>query len=214
MNRLERRDTLEETTLLFDLGPYQVRRGKLAHAMGLIEDYHYTARRTADPMYVFLLTDEKRALAAAVYTAPVNRYFGKGAVELARLVREPELTFPLSRFVAATLRFMRQDRRELRYCLAYADSTVGHHGGIYQALNFTYVRTSRGNVMYRHVATGRLVSGRSFDQHAADNKDGWERLRTGKKYLYVYPLNEPIDHLLPRFDWTPLPYPKPALTEV
>jgi hypothetical protein len=185
-------------------------KGKLADAMPLILAHHYTRRRTADPMHVFLWKDDERTVATAVFTSPVNRYFGKGAVELARLVRVPDLTQPLTKFLSLCIRWLKQ-HTELLYCISYADTTVGHHGGIYQAANFTYVADSKGNTQYRNLADGRIVSGRSFDQHAAGNKDGWERLRTGKKHLYVYPLRERLGALLARFGWSALPFPKPLV---
>ena len=193
-----------------DIGHLALEKGKLADAMPLIEAYHYTRRRTADPMHVFMWMDGTRAVATAVFTSPVNRYFGKGAIELARLVRVPDLTAPLSAFVSRCLAWLRRETK-VRFCLSYADTTVGHHGGVYQACNFIHVAVSKGNTQYRHTATGKVVSGRSFDQHAAGNKAGWERLRTGKKYLYVYPLAERRKKLLARFGWTPLRYPKDLL---
>jgi hypothetical protein len=180
-------------------------RGTLEDAMPLIVEHHYTARRTADPMFVFLWRYGNEPVAAAVFTSPVNRYFGKGAVELARLVRLPDFAMPLSRFVAQCLRWLKANTK-LKYCLSYADTTVGHCGFIYQACNFIFVARSRGNVQYRHAGTGKIVSGRSFDQQTT--KAGWERLRTGEKLLYVFPLAERRAALLSRFRWSPLPYPK------
>lgn len=184
-----------------------LRKGRLADAMPLIMEHHYTRRRTANPMHVFLWDVAGETVATAVFTSPVNRYFGKGAVELARLVRVPSLREPLTRFVSQCLRWLKR-HTELLFCLSYADTTVGHHGGIYQAANFLYVADSPGNAMYRNDEDGRIVSGRSFDQHAEDNKVGWTRLRTGKKHLYVYPPHERRAKLLARFGWSPLPYPK------
>lgn len=176
--------------------------------MPLVMAHHYTRRRTADPMFVFLWKKEGETMAAAIFTSPANRYFGKGAIELSRLVRVPELAEPLSKFVGLCLREIKR-QRDLAFCLSYADTTVEHHGGIYQACSFDYVRKSKGNVQYRHDATGKIVSGRSFDQHAAGNKTGWTRLRTGEKHLYVRPLRERRAKLLARFGWSSLPYPKP-----
>lgn len=184
-------------------------KGKLADAMPLVLAHHYTRRRTADPMHVFLWQVDGETVAAAVFTSPVNRYFGKGAIELARLVRLPGFALPLSGFVGECLRWLRKNTT-LAYCLSYADQTVGHHGGIYQACSFIYVAESKGNVQYRNEETGQIVSGRSFDQHAAENKAGWTRLRTGKKHLYVKPLRERPAKLMARFGWSALPYPKPG----
>jgi hypothetical protein len=191
-------------------GDLAVKKGRLADAMPLILAYHYTRRRTADPMHVFLLVDRHDSpVAAAVFTSPVNRYFGKGAIELARLVRVPELTMQLSSFIGHCLRWLKKNT-SLAYCLSYADTTVGHHGGVYRACNFTFVAESKGNTQYVHEATGRVVSGRSFDQHAADNKADWTRMKTGKKLLYIYPLRERLVPLLARFGWAALAYVKEA----
>ena len=182
----------------------------------LVRNHHYSKRRTADPMFCFawrqpggLFGHTGEPLAGIIYTAPVNRYFGTGAIELARLVRKPELAEPLSSFIAWSLRWLRANT-DLRYCLSYADAGAGHHGGIYQACNFTYVRQTYGNRFYQNDQTGEIVSGRSFDQRRAAYKAGWRAFKTAPKYLYVFPLNEPHDELLDRFRWHAFPYPKPG----
>jgi hypothetical protein len=185
-------------------------KGKLADAMPLIMAHHYTRRRTADPMHVFLLREHGETVAAAVFTAPVNRYFGKGAVELARLVRTPECTTPMTSLLSHCARWLKQNT-ELLFMIAYADQTVGHHGGVYQAASFDYVAESKGSTQWRHAETGRIVSGRSFDQSGDAYKQGFERMRTGKKYLYVRPLKLNRKKIMDRFGWQPLPYPKPKV---
>lgn len=116
---------------------------------------------------------------------------------------------PLSRFVAWALRWLRANT-ELRYCLSYADPSAGHHGGIYQALSFDYVAQSKGNAVWTNPLTGQRASGRSFDQRRPEYKAGWVRAKSSGKHLYIKPINEPRKKLLARFDWQPLPYPKPA----
>jgi hypothetical protein len=181
-------------------------RGKLPDALPLILNFHYTRRRTADPMHVFLWRVRGGTIAAAVFTSPVNRYFGKGAVELARLVRVPgQDAYPMSQFVAQCLRWLKVNT-DLAYCLSYADTTVGHVGTVYQAANFMFVAESKGNTQYRRLEDAKVVSGRSFDQCSPEYREGWERMRTGRKLLYVYPLRERRAKLLGRFGWTPKPY--------
>lgn len=186
-------------------------KGKLADAMPLVLQHHYLHRRTADPMHVFLWQYSDMTVATAVFTSPANRYFGKGAIELSRLVRLPVLEVPMSLFIARCLEWLRRET-DLAFCLSYADTTAGHVGTVYQASNFIYVAKSKGNVQYRNDTDDRIVSGRSFDQHAAGNKEGWTRLRTGAKHLYVMPLRERRKKLLNRFGWQALPYPKKRLT--
>ena len=185
-------------------------RATLEEAMPLILAHHYTRRRTADPMFVFMWRYGNDPVAAAVFTAPVNRYFNPDAIELSRLVRIPDFGLPLSRFVSLCLRWLKRNTT-LRFCLSYADTTVGHVGTIYQACNFIHVARSAGNSQWRHRSTGKVVSGRSFDQQT--DRDGWDRMRTGEKILYVFPLAERRRKLLDRFGWSALPFPKPRQEE-
>ena len=184
----------------------------------LVRDHHYAHRRTADPMFCFawrkpggLFGCTGEPLAVIVYTSPINRFFGGGAVELSRLVRHPDLTDQLSQFVAWSLRWLRKNT-DLRYCLSYAEKAAGHHGGIYQACNFIHTMIGAGNRQYVG-PQGEIVSGRSFDQRRPEYRAGWTPRKTGEKYLYVFPLNEPRKVLLDRFGWTPMPFPKPDLTQ-
>lgn len=118
----------------------------------------------------------------------------------------------LSKFVAWALRWLRKNT-DLLYCLSYADQSAGHHGGIYQALNFTHVRVSRGKPRYVNRTTGETCSQRSFDQRRPEFRLGWDKEMTGDKFLYVYPLNESRKDLLERFGWKALLYPKPRAEE-
>lgn len=182
----------------------------------LIRDHHYLHRRTGDPIHCFawrepggLLGDTGAPLAAIIYTAPANRYFGKGSIELSRLVRHPDADLPpLTQFVSWSLRWLKANT-DFRYCLSYADKGAGHHGGIYQAANFVHVAVSSGNRQYRNETTGEIVSGRSFDQRRPEYKIGWKPVRTSEKYLYIYPLREKRKALFERFAWSALPNPKP-----
>lgn len=181
----------------------------------LLRAHHYLGAKTADPMHCFawreaggMFGDTGEPVAGIVYASPINRYFGAGAVELTRLVRNDELQEPLSKFVAWSLRWLKVNT-DLRYVLSYADGAAGHHGGIYQALSFDFVAISEGNTRWRNPATGEIVSGRSFDQRRPEYRVGWDRIKSGQKFLYVRPLAEKRKRLLDRFGWTPLPYPKP-----
>jgi len=181
----------------------------------LLRSYHYLGAKTASPMHCFALRkeggmfgDTGEPVAAIVYASPINKYFGSDCVELTRLVRNDELTEPLSKFVAWSLRWLRANT-DLKYCLSYADGAAGHHGGIYQALSFDFVAISEGSIKWINPATGESVSGRSFSQRRSESRMGWQKIKSGKKFLYIKALNEKRTNLLKRFGWTPLFYPKP-----
>jgi hypothetical protein len=183
----------------------------------LLQEFHYLGAKCADPMHVFawrkeggLFGDTGEPVAAVVYAAPANNYFGPGSVELVRLVRTDDMSEPLSRFVAWTLRWLKR-QTDLKFCVSYADSSEGHHGGIYQALGFMFVRLSNGHGYWMNPETGERCSSRSFDQRRPQFREGWVRQKSGHKYCYVKALAEKSKHLRARFNWDSLAYPKPDL---
>lgn len=191
----------------------------------LVRDYHYagTMPSAGTAQYTFawrrpggLFGDAGEPVAAAIYSVPVNRNWPLDALELQRLVRHPALERHLSEFVSWTLRWLRANT-SAPFVLSYADSGQGHHGGIYQATGFRYVRLSRGDRSFID-SNGKRVHGKSiFDRYGtrsvgavlAKHAD-WQVVRDGDKHLYVKPLRQRESALMRRFGWKALPYPKPA----
>ena len=181
----------------------------------LLDENHYLGSRCADPVHCFadrapggLLGDTGTPLAAIVYAAPTNRYFGRGALEIVRLVRNPEYRTPLSSLVSWSLRWLRRQGR-YDFAISYADSGHGHHGGIYQACSFVYVGMTKGHWRWQNATTGETVSNRSFEQRRPAYREGWDKERTSPKHLYFAPLSTRKRQVLNRFQWEELPYPKP-----
>lgn len=187
--------------------------------MPLVLNHHYAKRRCADPTAIFVMRrDDYEPIACAIFAAPANKYFGRYAVELVRLVRTPEYTAPLSGFISKCLAELKKQKRFF-YCLAYADTDASHHGGIYQACSFAYIGLSKGHTMYRTSPTidlfgivgERTVSARSRDQSTTETKATMRSFKTGPKHLYVKGLLCPTAHVIARLGRVKLPYPKPAL---
>lgn len=113
---------------------------------------HYLGPLKASPRFCIASKDRQ---AVAVYSppiaSPINNTFksiGDGAVDLSRLWRAGDATFPTSMFLAASLRWLKMNTN-LQCVFSYADpAQVGangkaHVGIIYQATNWTYLGTSR-----------------------------------------------------------------------
>lgn len=122
-------------------------------------------------------------------------------------MRLPTFGGPLTQFLSKCLSALRSDPRKLKFLLSYADSTVGHRGTVYQALSGIHVAVSKGHTLWKG-PDGSIVSNRSMDQRKQENRVGFVKVKTGLKYLYVWPLHEKRERLLARFGWTPKPYPK------
>ena len=124
-------------------------------------------------------------------------------VELVRVALTTHLS-PVSKIGSIAVRFLKKQSPGLRLLVSYADTGQGHHGGIYQAMNWIYVGISKGSDeiffkgAWRHKKT------------VCDNRGSATGLPTRKKadkHVYLYPLDEKT-----RGDVLPLakPYPKRA----
>lgn len=194
---------------------YYMRSARIDEIRPLLEAHHYLGGRCADPIRCFALRmpgglfgDMGEPVAGIIYTSPANRYFGDGAIELSRLVRAEDMNEPLSRFVAWSLRWLRKNT-SFRFCVSYADSGAGHHGGIYQACNLIYVGEGVAKPFYVNPETGQRISARSYDQSGEKYRRGLIKQSGTKKFRYVLPLSEKWESIQARFGWEKLPYPKP-----
>lgn len=192
---------------------YHFDQAKFKEVMPLILNHHYARRRCADPSSVLVMRrDDYEPVACAVFAAPCNRFFGSKAIELVRLVRLPEYTEPLTSFLSKSLAHLKKQGRFF-YCLSYADTDAGHHGGVYQAASFAYIGQSKGHTMYR-ADDGRVVSARSRDQSSPETKATMKTFKTGPKHLYVKGLLISTRDAVARLGRVELPYPKPLVSEV
>lgn len=180
----------------------------------LLRAHHYIGSQCADPSLVFvwrrsggLFGEHGAPCAAALFAPPASFAWGRYAIELTRLVRDETVMPPLTMFLGECIRDIRRAGR-YRLLIAYADPSVGHHGGIYQASNWLYVGESSRKVVYVSESTGKRSSQRSFAQ-SNYNESEWTKTTGARKFTYVYPLTTAM-----RKEWSKksLPYPKPALT--
>jgi hypothetical protein len=186
-----------------------VKKREVAH---LLASYHYIGSQCADPTYAFawrsdggLFGDSGEPMAAALFAPSAARAWGPKTLELTRLVRHPSIDEPLTKFLSQCLRFLSKTGR-FDLVVSYADPSAGHHGGIYQAASWVYLGTSTSKVTWIHAATGRRSSQRSFAQSNYKESDGWQKSKTGKKYIYAFPLHKSKRNDL---NCRRLPYPKP-----
>lgn len=128
--------------------------------------------------------------------------------ELVRIALTSHQT-PVSRIVAIALRMLHVANPGLQLVVSYADTSQGHHGGIYQAGNWLYVGRSQGSIEWFHAGRwkhNREITSGAFG-HArklADYRHLPKRKTLGK-HTYVMPLEAATrERLLP----LATPYPK------
>ena len=196
----------------------------LGEVLPLLRDYHYSGKPSTNIQHIFawresggLFGDYGSPRAAILYSWPTNRNFPSGSLELVRLVRDDEFNLPLSQFVAWTLRWLKRNA-EWDFVISYSDMTHGHHGGIYQACNFTYCYESPAcqdgikNTLTGEEKHGRQVF-REFGSRGIERIKqigfGWEPRYSKEKHFYIYPLRKRRNRVLQENGWQSKPYPKP-----
>jgi hypothetical protein len=188
----------------------------------LVRDFHYSRRMSAAIQHCFavrkpggLFGDTGEPVAGCIFGLPANPNWPKLALELQRLVRREDYQGQLSQLVSFGLRWIKANT-EVPFALSYADTAEGHHGGIYQATNWKYVRLSKGDTGFRS-PDGSYHHGRSLvSKYGTRSKDfilakhpDWVPTQDGDKHLYIYPLGLKWKAIQREYGWQEKPYPKP-----
>lgn len=110
--------------------------------------YHYS-KRMPTPPYVFLgIWEDGSFIGAVIFSrgnAPtMHRQFHVSPFEVLELTRVAlrAHSAPVSRIVSRAVAQLRKMQPNLRVLISFADPREGHHGGIYQAMGWTYLGTS------------------------------------------------------------------------
>ena len=141
-------------------------------------------------------TDEE---AIAVFGRPTkgNIRFNLPATELMRLWSPDDYEGTLSSFLSQSMKLLKKDHPEIEIIIAYADPTAGHHGGIYQASNWTYVGKAQHGGPQALIINGETVHARTVNHrygHASQKRLreelglSVEAIPRIPKHLYYYPL--------------------------
>lgn len=122
---------------------------------------------------------------------------------------------PTSRIVAISMRKLKKLCPAMRLVISFADSSQGHHGGIYQAMNWVCAGES---VTHSYRVCGKLEHPKTLHSRygVGGQSVGWlrshidpnaERVIAAVKYRYLYPLDAAMKQQI-----EPLrqPYPKRA----
>lgn len=145
---------------------------------------HYSGRKPP-VTWAFGWYDNGRLMAVCTFGKPASNTLcdgvcgksnSKNVYELNRLCREDDLAQPLSQFVSACLRILKQYNVIV---VSYSDTGMMHHGYIYQACNFMYTGITKQR-------TEKWTEGNKHSRHYSNDEQGeFRKIRTAK-HRYVY----------------------------
>lgn len=187
-----------------------------AEAQPFVQKFHYLHKIGGGAFIFFgaFIGDVLQVVACLGQCA--NKECPADFIELKRLVARPNSPVRLSQFLAQIARIMKQ--RGHPALVAWADPDFGHHGGVYQAANWTHTETRKGHNQARIFITekGERVHGRTISSRhgTADvNKilalhPKWRAIRAAPKFRYLLPLNMRLRKCCELMRTRPIPYPK------
>lgn len=193
-------------------------------AIDLVVKHHYSHRAPANVQFVGtlhedggLFGDRGTCIAAAFFSLPPTRWSEK-VWELSRLVKRDDINFPLTSLISKCVKYIKKSGK-IDLLVSFADSTQGHHGGIYQAASWLY-----GGKRERRI-DGILVNGHFYPGRTCNSLWGTRSPQKLKeihksktiephydegKHLYYLPLDRRGKAKAKRLGLEVLPYPKPS----
>ena len=196
LDRLKLKLGIDIETKEFNFSDLIVREIDNIEAKTFLDLYHYLGKDRGGK--AFGVFDDDLLVAAIVFSPPLRQntagQFGlaDGEVrELSRLCIHPSYHKKnfASWFIKRALKQI-----ECKLVIAYADTTVGHDGGIYKASNFElhhtvpadywYIDIS-GHVMHKRTLYGRAVKQKMTENEFAETK-GYVRKYGGEKLCYIF----------------------------
>ena len=186
------------------------------------ETWHYSKSVPVPPLVKIGAWEQGKFIGAIIFSRGANnnllKPFGLSQTEgceLTRIALASHMS-PVSRIVRLAIEFLKRNSPELRLIVSFADPSVGHHGGVYQAGNWTY--TGRQPPTVEFIAPdGKQWHGRMVSKDGKIKVQGVYRKcwRTDQckpvekpgKHRYLMPLDDAM-----RTQIAPLakPYPKRA----
>jgi hypothetical protein len=107
---------------------------KTKDMLELVEKFHYSARLNTNEIISYGIRREDGTLSAAALISPTR--YKEPVVALGRLVAAPDCAVKMSQFISWCCDDLR--KRGHKLIVSFADNTVGHHGGLYQACGWRF----------------------------------------------------------------------------
>lgn len=185
-----------------------------------VTNWHYSRKMPRSKVVTVGVWEDGRFIGAVVFGRGASANIGKPyklqQTEICELVRVAltKHKTPVSRIIAIAVRMLRRHCPSLRLIVSFADTNMGHHGGIYQAAGWLYLGQTQPRTDYKD-KTGRIwhnrcVSERGVRQHygrlaPCPRPSECEAIPRLGKHRYVLPLDDAM-----REQVAPLakPYPK------
>jgi hypothetical protein len=183
-----------------------------------VRHWHYAKNMPGGGHVKVGVWEDGAFIGVILFSMGANRHiggpYGLSGVQVCELTRVAlrEHTTPVTRMLSQAISMLKKQCPGLRLVVSYADQNHGHHGGIYQAGNWTYVGEVRMDAV---LFFGKPTHRRTIYSHYNTNSIEWLRanvdpnvrwIEAPGKYKYLYPLDKAMRRQIAALA---LPYPPP-----
>lgn len=118
------------------------------------ENWHYSKSVPVPPLVKIGAWENSKYIGCVIFSRGANnnllKPFGLQQTEGCELTRIAlsKHNVPVSRIVRLAIMFLKKNSPELKLIVSFADPSVGHHGGVYQAGNWIYSGTQPPTIEY------------------------------------------------------------------
>lgn len=191
-------------------------------AMYAIDKWHYSTTQPRFKLACLGVWEYGLFVGAVVFgcgaTPEIGRPFGVRASEASELVRvalSPKKQSHTSKIVSLATKLVIKRYAKLKVLVSFADEEQGHHGGIYQAMNWWYLGKSNSEFISVHgivvhpktLHSKYGVGGQSIPWLRTHVDPNAKRVSLLCKHKYALPLSDDVRN---RIEHKRLPYPKRA----
>ncbi len=163
------------------------------------ENWHYSKCIPKNKLFKIGVWEDNIFVGVVLFGYGATQHLGKPynltmqqCCELVRIALKKHIN-PVSKMLSISLKFLKKHNPGIKLVVSFADSTQGHHGGIYQATNWLYTGKTASAVFYRD-PTGKLWHPRRASKNKILGKrlvtKEWKEELQGSKYRYIFPLCE------------------------
>ena len=182
-----------------------------------VMNWHYSKAMPVGKLVKMGVWEDGRFVGCVLYGRGGNQFLGQQygltqtqTCELVRISLDDHVS-PISQIVAQTIRALKTLNPGMRLLVSFADQRQGHHGGIYQAMNWIYVGRGQGTFEFFHDGKWKhnreITSGAFGKSRKIADYSSLPKRESPGKHKYLYPLDKAM-----RRQIEPLakPYPKRA----
>lgn len=177
------------------------------------ENWHYSGCLPVGKLVKVGAWENGKFIGVVLFGRGANKSLGEPygcdqteSCELVRIALTSHIT-PVSKIMSLALKWLKKTNEKIKLVVSYADTEVGHHGGIYQATNWIYDGLT--NAADEYLYKGKRWHGRAFRKshgsHLNYMNKGLQIVKGAQKHRYLMPLDEDMrKRILPLSK----PYPK------